>query len=449
MHMSIVNITKKATLVWTLLFLLASCKKADDLSNPILGLEGDTWAKTPLDNWLYDNFTKPYNIEVKYRWDNSESNYSYTLVPPALDKIQPIMEVVKQAWIDVYAAEAGEVFVKKYSPKQYLLLGSWRYNATTITLGEAEGGNKVVLLGVNEFVKTNRDQMKRVLKTIHHEFTHILNQNVMFPIEFRQINKGQYTGTWNQVSLTEAREMGFISSYSLADPMEDFAEMTSIMLTEGRGGFDAMVNSVVSADAKAKLRQKETIVVTYFKQVWNIDIYSLQQRVQKAIDDIAPQPLVNVFGFGKTYSSLLAEPATIAAGSSDFAAAYNTAKTTLFTNASGRTLDAVYLQFTAANRASLRVRYINSAGSAFLAYFGYDVSVNAQGVATFTFTGNLTDVNTNSNTVGPHITALTSYFNGSFKMDWPGGRPSSTPPLMGGLYKTTNPASYFIGELGN
>ena len=199
---------KQTALIFTLAGLVASCKKTEDLSNPILGLEGDTWAKTSLDTWLYDNFTKPYNIEVKYRWDNTENNYSYTVVPPGLDKVQPIMEVVKHAWIDVYAAEAGEAFVKKYAPKQYVLIGSLRYNASTVTLGEAEGGNKVMLLGVNEFNKTDRDRLKRVLKTIHHEFTHILNQTVMFPIEFRQINKGLYTGTWNQVSLTRCQGAG-------------------------------------------------------------------------------------------------------------------------------------------------------------------------------------------------------------------------------------------------
>ena len=440
---------KQTALIFALAGLIASCKKTEDLSNPILGLEGDTWAKTSLDTWLYDNFTKPYNIEVKYRWDNTENNYSYTVVPPGLDKVQPIMEVVKHAWIDVYAAEAGEAFVKKYAPKQYVLIGSLRYNASTVTLGEAEGGNKVMLLGVNEFNKTDRDRLKRVLKTIHHEFTHILNQTVMFPIEFRQISKGLYTGTWNQVSLTDAREQGFISSYAMADPVEDFAEMTSIMLTEGKGGFDSFVNGITAEKGKAAIRAKESIVVTYFKQVWNIDIYSLQQRVQNAIDDLAPLPLTNFFGFGKTYTSLLAEPATIANGSGDFAAVYNAAKTNLFTNGSSRTLDAVYLQFIAADKASLRVRYVNSAGSAFLAYFGYDVAVNSQGEVTLTFTGNLTNTNSNSNVVGPYLTALTGYFNGTFKKEWPGGRPSPTPPVMGGLYKTTNPASFFMGELGN
>ena len=235
----------------------------------------------------------------------------------------------------------------------------------------------------------------------------------------------------------------------MADPGEDFAEMTSIMLTEGKAGFDSFVNGITAEKGKAAIRAKESIVVTYFKQVWNIDIYSLQQRVQNAIDDLAPQPLVNFFGFGKNLTSLLAEPATIANGSGDFAAVYNAAKTNLFTNGSSRTLDAVYLQFIAADKASLRVRYVNSAGSAFLAFFGYDVAVNSQGEVTLVFTGNLTNTNTNSNVVGPYLTALTGYFNGTFKKEWPGGRPSPTPPVMGGLYKTTNPSSFFMGELGN
>lgn len=426
--------------------LLPSCRKEDNLDKELI--MGETWAKTELDSWLLETFTKPYNIEVKYRWDATESDLSYTMVPPSLDKVKPIMEVVKQAWIDVYVAEAGENFVKKMAPKQYMLVGSLRYNASTVTLGEAEGGNKVTLLGVDAFKKTDRDMVKRVLKTIHHEFTHILNQNIMFSIDFKEVTPGLYTGTWNQVAVADARAQGFITSYAMADPMEDFAEMTSIMVTEGKAGFDAIVNAQSTA-AQLLLRQKEDIVATYFKQIWNIDIYSLQSRVQTAINDIAPITLSTLLGYGKTYTSILTTPAGIDTLSAAFKTAYTTAKNNLFTNASGRTLDAVYLQFIKADSASLRVTYINSAGTTYLAYFGYGAAYDNAGNLTLTFKGNLTNTNTNSNTIGSYVTALTGYFNGQYKMDWKNGKMPSASPYLGGIYKVSDPTSYFVGVLGN
>lgn len=425
---------------------LVACRKEDNLDKELI--MGDTWAKTELDNWLLETFTKPYNIEVKYRWDATESDLSYTMVPPSLDKVRPIMEVVKQAWIDVYAAEAGEAFVKQLAPKQYMLVGSLRYNATTVTLGEAEGGNKVVLLGVDAFKKTDRDMVKRVLKTIHHEFTHILNQKTMFPIEFKKVTPGLYTGTWNQVALADARSQGFITSYAMADPMEDFAEMTSIMITEGKAGFDAIVNAQSGA-AQLLLRLKEDMVATYFKQVWNIDIYSLQARVQTAINDISPVNMGTLLGFGKTYTSILTTPAGIDTLSAAFKTAYTTAKNNLYTNASGRTLDAVYLQFFKADSASLRVTYINASNVTYQSYFGYGAAYDNAGNVTLTFKGNLTNTNSNSNTVGPYITALTSYFNGQYKMDWKNGKMTTVAPYLGGIYKVSDPASYFVGVLGN
>ena len=82
-----------------------------------------------------------------------------------------------------------------------------------------------------------------------------------------------------------------MTAYAESSPFEDFVEMISIMLIEGRSGFDDIVNSITgtsvrgtTADqAKARLRQKESLVVNYYKQAWSIDFYTLQTRVRTAI----------------------------------------------------------------------------------------------------------------------------------------------------------------------
>jgi len=68
-----------------------------------------------------------------------------------------------------------------------------------------------------------------------------------------------------------------------------------MMLVEGKDGFDRIVNSIppgtsangiTQAEAQSRLRQKEAIVVAYFKDVWNIDFYSLQSRARAAVEEL-------------------------------------------------------------------------------------------------------------------------------------------------------------------
>jgi substrate import-associated zinc metallohydrolase lipoprotein len=287
-----------------LLFL--ACKKSEDLGSvdDIPGLGGDTWDKGPIDNWVYTNLTKPFNISVKYKWDQFELELNKNLVPPREEKIIPVMEAVKKVWIDTYIAEAGEVFMKTYCPKFFVLCGSASWNTDgTITLGTAEGGRKIVLYVLNDFrTKSMPDYrasdsmgIKQMFHTIEHEFGHILHQNVLYPDDYKRITPGFYTANWNNVSDNAARRDGFVTAYAMSAPDEDFVEMISIMLTEGKAGFDKIVNSIpagtsdngiTQADAKAKLRKKEAMVVAYYKDVWGMDFYRLQTRVRTAVDSL-------------------------------------------------------------------------------------------------------------------------------------------------------------------
>ena len=206
------------------------------------------------------------------------------MVPPLVSKVQPTMEAVKAIWIDPYEAEAGTDFIKKFCPKQYVLVGSLNWNNNgTVVLGTAEGGRKVTLYDINEFNKKDVAGVKRMLHTIHHEFGHILHQNILYPLPFKQITPGSYTSNWYNVSDAQALSLGYITPYSMSGPDEDFVEILATMLVEGKTGFDSMVNKNPSAVAKVALRQKEQIVVDYMKKTYNIDFKSLQARTQTAI----------------------------------------------------------------------------------------------------------------------------------------------------------------------
>jgi substrate import-associated zinc metallohydrolase lipoprotein len=275
-------------LLLTIIFLgsLMACSKDDKIDSVnIPGLGGETWEKGPLDFWIDSVFTKPYNIEVKYRFERYELTLDKTVVPVKEEKVEPVMSSVLKTWAAPYIAEAGETFFKTYCQKQFVLVGSPQFNSNnTITLGIAEGGRKIVLFWLNDFSLTNKPFVRQMLHTIHHEFGHILHQTILYPVEYKRISTG-YTGSWNDYTLDEALARGFITQYARSAPDEDFVEMVSTMLVEGKDGYEAIVASA-PADAQAKLRQKEAIIVRYFKESWNIDFYSLQTRVQDAIDHL-------------------------------------------------------------------------------------------------------------------------------------------------------------------
>jgi substrate import-associated zinc metallohydrolase lipoprotein len=292
---------KSSLLILFGLILLVSCKKDDHLTvDDVSGLGGDTWVKTALDQWLYDSLVVPYNIATKYKWDQFELELNKDLVPPDESKVIPVMSTVDRVWIKPYVLQGGVEFFKKYCPKLFVLVGSASFNLDgTITLGTAEGGRKIVLYELNDFrnktmpgyVPSDSAIPKQMFHVIHHEFGHILDQNIRRPVEFDAICKGLYTADWINTTDYAARQDGFVTAYAESSPFEDFVEMISIMLIEGRSGFDAIVNSITgtsirgtTADqAKARLRQKESLVVDYYKTAWGIDFYTLQSRVRTAI----------------------------------------------------------------------------------------------------------------------------------------------------------------------
>ncbi|MFD2033669.1 putative zinc-binding metallopeptidase [Belliella marina] len=442
-------------------FVVFSCAVQEDLSKPILGLEGDVWEKTEIDHWLDENFLVPYNVEVKYRWDASELAIDRTLVPPQEERVIPIMEVVKEGWIDVYNKETQEAFIKRYAPKQYQLVGSPQYNSNgTITVGQAEAGRKVVLFRVNQFERSNRTMVKRTLKTIHHEFAHILHQNIMYAPEYKEITPGAYTASWNTLSDAQAREMGFITPYSSSSPDEDFVEMIAIMLTEGKLGYENILAGISSPQAVQALRRKEEIVVTYFKQVWDIDFYKLQETTTLAIEDISPSPVTplhTILGAEETYSTLKLDLEEREDQSGLFMGVFQTANETLGTlGNAGRFIESVDFTFVDAGSLLVSIAYKNpnNLASTFYADFGFDYHVDGDGVADFTYTGPPEEAvtrNNNARVIESYVMALMDYLGeNNFKIDWKDGRPQiGTTDQFGKFTVEGDDENYFFGLLGN
>lgn len=258
----------------------------------------------PIDLWLKDSLLAPYNIRMQYKWDQFEfGDVTKTLVPPKEELILPVSRAVISTWINPYVVQAGKVFFNKYSPKTFVMSGSVQYLSDgSVILGQAEGGRKIVLFDVNNFrvrgmtgyvAARDSNNVKQSTHTLQHEFGHILHQTKFYPVEFKTICKGLYQGqNWINVSDATARRDGFITSYASSAFDEDFVETIAMMLVEGKGGWDKMINDIPAgfspngtsqADAQAKLRRKEALVVNYYKTAWNIDFYALQKKTRAAL----------------------------------------------------------------------------------------------------------------------------------------------------------------------
>src|SRR6476620_9484137 len=181
---------------------VASCTKDEQLGDVdnIPGLGGDQWVEGAIDKWIFDSLTVPYNISVKYKWDQSEIDLDKTLVPHKEEQVIPLLSAIKKVWINTYVAEAGILFFKNISPKFFVLVGSPAYLNCAIKLGEAEGGRKVVLYNVNNFrIKgmagyslSDTDGVKEVFHTIQHEYAHILDLTIKVPVTFSQSSASAY-----------------------------------------------------------------------------------------------------------------------------------------------------------------------------------------------------------------------------------------------------------------
>jgi len=283
--MKILKIYKVIVMI-TGVMLFAACAHEDQPTES--QLDSSVPNKTELDTWLTDSFLDPYNIKVYYEWNQNLVDNNRYLYPPAVENVESAMEVVKRIWIDSYTTIGGADFVKKIAPREFVLVGGTNLNTTgTITLGLAEGGQRVTLFQVDYLNRNSRADVTEFIHTIQHEYVHILNQTKPFDVQaWAKLTPSGYTSSWYIQPTATSRSLGFITSYARLNVYEDFAETASTILTSSKAEYDAILASVTDATAKANLRKKEAIVVQYYKDAFNINFYALRDEAQKNTTEV-------------------------------------------------------------------------------------------------------------------------------------------------------------------
>ena len=270
--------------------------------------------KTAFDNWLKSHYTDSYNVQYIYTLDDIEADRSRNLAPAKLENSMKLAKIILHAWYGAYDEATGRVdFMRKTSPRQLLIVGSASWNGDgTITQGTAEGGLKVTLYQAN-WLNVNDPQALNTtfFKVMHHEFSHILHQNKIWPTtEYDGISEGYAPTSWsNRRQLKDYAPLGFITAYASSQPREDIAEMTACYITFPKSQWDAVMEAA-GEEGRAKLNKKMEIIKTYMKGTWGIDMDQLRTIAQRRLEEAAHLNLLEDSWKDLLGSSLRAFPQT-------------------------------------------------------------------------------------------------------------------------------------------
>lgn len=312
-------------------FAFASCDKEEDIREESV-VYVDKLHESDFDKWIYETFTLPYNMEIKWKWDDSEVDNNFNVTPPRKEKAEQFMKALYKTWIQPYEAEGGEDFIKTYVPKLIYLVGTPQYNDDgTMTLGLAEGGRKVTVFDVDNLKHLEASKLSEAFHTMHHEFAHILHQKIHYPVAFKEISKGLYTGAWYNYNDYSATSLGFMGPYSMTNDHEDFVEIVAYILSEAQNcnvpklrevpekdenglvtgnvikmllsdfqmklymfgigmkqkkdGSITFIQNQTGPAGLAKMLEKINIVTNYYKKEWGIDLFRLQARIEVATNE--------------------------------------------------------------------------------------------------------------------------------------------------------------------
>ena len=88
----------------------------DEISGSIIEIpEYEMWDTTEIGKFIYENFTKPYNIRVIYRWENGRQDMGKNLVPPKEEKMIPFLTMLKEVWMEPYVEFLDSADFAKYT----------------------------------------------------------------------------------------------------------------------------------------------------------------------------------------------------------------------------------------------------------------------------------------------------------------------------------------------
>ena len=188
--------------------------------------------QSELDNYLYENIEKPYNIRILYRFTDEETFRSYTYTPAKYDKSIEFVNIFNYLFIEPYIKVTSKRFLKEHSFNILLLLGDPAFNADgSKNVGLASAGVKIHLTEIDNIQPNSIYWLNdNFLVTLYHENAHTWHQAIRFSPAYEQVSANDYKGgnwvsAWGSYGTTDYLKAGFITTYSSFNKDEDFVEL--------------------------------------------------------------------------------------------------------------------------------------------------------------------------------------------------------------------------------
>lgn len=286
-------------LATAMVFVFGACSKDDEPNPDMSVINMGKGKQNDFDKYLEKTFVDTYNINFIYKWEDVESDMAYALVPANYENSIKMANLIKYLCLDAYEEVAPSGFLKKYFPKMFVMVGSAGYrNNGTYVLGTAEGGLKITLYMINDLDVEDVSRLySHYFRTIFHEFSHILHQTKSFTTDFDKISATDYVGgSWNEAWTNKQDERwakGFISDYSTKETNEDFVELIAHYITYTPEEWETMLVDAGSVGS-AIIKEKMTIVKSYMKDVWSIDMDDLREAIDSRAKKLDEQNLDNI-----------------------------------------------------------------------------------------------------------------------------------------------------------
>ena len=307
-----IKITKIAFILSFILSCVA-CSEDKLSGNSVIDENKTQIEATELDNWILNNITKPYGIEVIYRWEKDSNADGVYIYPPKIEKVRAVLEAVKELGLDTYLLKevGGKDFLLGRLPIKLYLYGGGNpdENGVERLYNPQLTAAEMCIYNVNEFEPTDFDKVFVLMRSVHHQLAKRLMQFVSYDRDkFYAISGHRYTGTTEPIAAplgyaktgkerfgldNYANKRGFYTMLSFLSAEDDFAEIISSTLTSTpKEVYDAgvaastpdtdvdpEVNARYAKEAEQAYKEfiaKQTFVNEYVQKEWHINLKQMQ-----------------------------------------------------------------------------------------------------------------------------------------------------------------------------
>ena len=307
-----IKITKIAFILSFILSCVA-CSEDKLSENSVIDENKTQIEATELDNWILNNITKPYGIEVIYRWEKNSNADGVYIYPPKIEKVRAVLEAVKELGLDTYLLKevGGKDFLLGRLPIKLYLYGGGNpdENGVERLYNPQLTAAEMCIYNVNEFDPTDFDKVFVLMRSVHHQLAKRLMQFVSYDRDkFYAISGHRYTGTTEPIAAplgyaktgkerfgldNYANKRGFYTMLSFLSAEDDFAEIISSTLTSTpKEVYDAgvaastpdtdvdpEVNARYAKEAEQAYKEfiaKQTFVNEYVQKEWHINLKQMQ-----------------------------------------------------------------------------------------------------------------------------------------------------------------------------